>query len=78
MRLMIIGNLEGQLGAATSIAAARGAKVTHFPESQQAFAALCNGKGADLVMVAVQEDIAGFIHDVRTERISVPRILVVY
>ncbi len=69
---MIVGNLEGQLGAATAIASARGATVTHYGQTEQAVRALCDGKGADLVMIAVQEDIAAFIHDIRAERISVP------
>jgi DNA-binding NtrC family response regulator len=74
MQLMIIGSLGGQLGAATSIAAKRGAKVTHFEQPDAALQALCDGKGADIVMIDVRENIATFIHAVRAERISVPVI----
>lgn len=71
MRLMIVGNLEGQLGSATQIALARGATVTHYESTAPALSALREGRGADLVMVAAQEDIAAFIHDLRADRISV-------
>ncbi len=71
---MIVGNLGGQLGAATGIAVKRGAKVTHFERPDQALEALCAGKGADIVMIDVQENVATFIHSVRAERISVPII----
>jgi two-component system, response regulator FlrC len=74
MQLMIVGNLEGQLGAATSIASSRGAKVTHYFLPSDALQALCDGKGADVVMIDVQENVATFIHSVRAERISVPII----
>ena len=36
MRLMIVGSLNGQLGAATKIALDRGAKVVNAPGVQQA------------------------------------------
>jgi two-component system, response regulator FlrC len=72
MQLMIIGSLGGQLGAATAIATKRGAKVTHYEKPEDALQALCDGKGADIVMIDVQENVATFIHSVRAERISVP------
>lgn len=74
MRLTIVGSLEGQIGDAIAIATSRGAKVTHFIEPKDAIDALFSGKGADIVMVDVLEDIASFIHAVRSERISVPII----
>jgi DNA-binding NtrC family response regulator len=74
MRLIIIGNIDGQLGVASEIAANRGATVTHYETSDLAISALCDGRGADLVMIAVQEDIARFINMLRTQRISIPVI----
>jgi two-component system, response regulator FlrC len=72
MRLMIVGDLEGQLAIATEIAAGRGAQVNHYANADVALDALNEGKGADLVMIAVQEDIARFIFALRSQRISVP------
>jgi two-component system, response regulator FlrC len=72
MRLMIIGNIEGQLGVASEIAAKRGAKITHYETSDEAFSALCDGRGADLVMITVQEDIARFINMLKAQRIAIP------
>ena len=74
MRLTIVGSLEGQIGDAIAIATGRGAKVTHFVKPEDALEALFGGRGADIVMVDVQEDVASFIHSVRSERISVPII----
>ena len=36
MRLLIVGGLQGQIGAATKIAMDRGAKVTHAVDIEQA------------------------------------------
>ncbi len=43
MRLLIVGGLQGQIGAATKIAMDRGAKVTHAAIIEQALAALRSG-----------------------------------
>ena len=51
MRLLIIGGLQGQIGAATKIAMDRGAKVTHAGDIDQGLAELRGGRGADLVLV---------------------------
>ena len=53
MRLLIVGGLQGQIGAATKIAMERGAKVTHAIDIEQALASLRGGHGADLVLCDV-------------------------
>ena len=40
MRLMIIGSLDGQIGAASKIAMQRGAKVAHVPDLEAGLTAL--------------------------------------
>ena len=55
MRLMIVGSLNGQISTAGKIAIARGAKVTHCEDTEQAMGALRNGKGADLIMIDVKQ-----------------------
>jgi len=72
MRLLIIGQLNGQLGAATKIAVTRGAKVTHVASNESALASLRSGRGADLIMIDVGEDIRGLIDQMEAERICVP------
>jgi len=72
MRLMIIGDLSGQIGAASSIASSRGAKVSHVATIEAAMDALCSGQGADLLMVDASEDIASLARMLLRERISLP------
>jgi len=70
MRLLIIGELYGQLGTASSIAKSRGAKVAHVPDVEAAMNALRAGQGADLVMIEVREDIEKFINLLVRERFN--------
>ncbi len=72
MRLMIVGELEGHVVAAGKIATAKGAKVMHADSTDRALTALRSGKGADLLMVEIKQDIAGFIGHLKEERIAVP------
>ncbi|MFQ5533704.1 MAG: sigma-54 interaction domain-containing protein [Sphingomonadales bacterium] len=72
MRLLIIGNLNGQLSEATKIAMGRGAKVFHSPDVDSALVSLRAGNGADLAMIDVGADIKGFIERTDAERIFVP------
>ena len=73
MRLLIIGALEGQLGAASQIAMERGAKVTHAPDTDSALGIL-RSRGADLLMVEVSQDIPALIPRLRAEHFSIPVI----
>ena len=72
MRLMIVGSLNGQISTAGKLAVARGAKVIHCEDAEQALGALRAGKGADVVMIDVKQDIAGFVAQLDAERIVVP------
>lgn len=69
---MIVGHLEGHISAAGKIALQRGAKVVHCEDTLQAMGALRNGKGADLVMIDVKQNIAKFIEDLEKERFAIP------
>ena len=57
MRLLIIGTLDGQIGAASQIAIAQGATVAQADDIDGGLNNLRSGKGADLVMVDVTLDI---------------------
>jgi two-component system, response regulator FlrC len=72
MRVLIVGNMSGQLAVASKIAMDRGAKVFQVDTIDQATHALRNGKGADLLLVDVVHDIAALIAQNEAERIRVP------
>ncbi|MDE3016676.1 MAG: sigma-54-dependent Fis family transcriptional regulator [Pseudomonadota bacterium] len=72
MRLLIIGDLYGQIGAASSIAKSRGAKVAHVADIEAAMNALRAGQGADLVMIEVREDIEKLVTLLMRERFNLP------
>ena len=72
MRLLIIGTLDGQVGAASQIALSRGAKVNHVDTIEGGLDFLRAGRGADLVLADVQEDLTTLITSLDSERIAVP------
>lgn len=72
MRLLIVGTLSGQLTTATKMAMDRGAKVTHAERGEQAVDILRAGRGADLLMVDVNIDIAKLISQLNSEHIHLP------
>jgi two-component system response regulator FlrC len=72
MRLLIIGSLSGQIGAASRIAMQRGAKVMQADGISQALDVLRSGQGADLVMCDVAFDIEQLIAAMKAERIHLP------
>lgn len=72
MRVLIIGDLSGQLSAATKIAFERGAQVSHAASAAIALDSLRAGHGADLVMVDVKADIAWLHEALQTEHIAAP------
>jgi DNA-binding NtrC family response regulator len=74
MRVLIIGNLAGQLSTATKIAFDRGAKVLHAQHAAEAMELLRTGRGADIVMIDVHEDIQGLVGGMKQERIAAPVI----
>jgi len=73
MRLLIVGELNGQLGSATSIAVEKGAKVTHAEDESKALE-IMRSRGADLLMVDVALDIKALVHQLKTEHFSVPLV----
>lgn len=72
MRLLIVGSLNGQIGAASKIAIGRGAKVAHADDIDAALHALRSGQGADLVMIDDKLEIERMIASLKGERITVP------
>lgn len=72
MRLLIIGSLGGQVGAASRIAMQRGAKVTQAESIAQAMEVLRSGQSADVAMVDVAFDIEQLLAAMKAERITLP------
>ncbi len=72
MRLLVIGKIDSQVAAASTIARNQGASVNHAPDSETALALLRSGKGADILLVDVRLDIRELITRLNQERIAVP------
>jgi DNA-binding NtrC family response regulator len=68
MRLLVVGAYDAQIGAASKMAKERGASVTHSPDIDAALAMLRAGKGADLVMVDVRQNIRKLTDALKEER----------
>jgi len=74
MRLLIIGSLNGQIGAASQIAMSRGAKVSQVDDIEMALGSLRSGKGADMAMIDVNLAIKSLVDSLANERINLPII----
>ena len=74
MRLLIVGDLGGQLGTASRIARDRGAKVSQIGDVDSAYKMMCEGQGADVILVEIHQDIARLVSLLAAERITVPLI----
>jgi DNA-binding NtrC family response regulator len=72
-RLLIIGSLEGELGAAARVAIARGAKLGHA-EGVAAGLGRLRAEGADLVLVDLRHDVVWLVQALAAERIACPVI----
>lgn len=72
MRVLLVGAMDGQIGAASKIALDQGAEVIHAPDRQAALDILRQGKGVEALMVDVRQDIAALIQSMEAERITVP------
>lgn len=72
MRLLLIGTMDGQIGAASQIAIKKGGSVIHAVDVGEALDLLRSGKGADLIMIDVRLDIYSLVESLNSERISIP------
>ena len=68
MRLLMVGQLGGEMGSASRMAMDAGADVFHAAGVEEALTALRNGQGADLVMIDVTLDVGAFARSVAAER----------
>ena len=71
MELLIVGTLEGQIGAASKIAIAQGGHVSLADSVEAGLEILRSGKTIELVMIDVKLDVYKFISSLEQERINV-------
>lgn len=71
MELLIVGTLDGQIGAASKIAIAQGGHVSLAATVEQALDVLRSGKSVELVMIDVKLDVHKLISSLEQERINV-------
>lgn len=71
MELLIVGTLDGQIGAASKIAIAQGGHVSLADKEETALEILRSGKSIELVMIDVKLDVHRFISALESERINV-------
>ena len=61
MELLIVGTLDGQIGAASKIAIAQGGHVSLADNEERGLEVLRSGKAVELVMIDVKLDVYKFI-----------------
>lgn len=71
MELLIVGTLNGQIGAASKIAISKGGQVSLAGSVEQALEILCSGKNIELIMVDVTLDVHKLISSLESSRINV-------
>ena len=71
MELLIVGTLNGQIGAASKIAVQQGGQVTLADTVERGLEILRNGKSVELVMIDVKLDVYKFISSLEQERMNV-------
>ncbi len=71
MELLIVGTLNGQIGAASKIAIQNGGSVSVADTEEKALDILRSGKSIELVMIDVKLDVYKFISSLESERINV-------
>ena len=71
MELLIVGALNGQIGAASKIAISKGGQVSLAGSVEQALEILCSGKNIELIMVDVTLDVHKLISSLESSRINV-------
>lgn len=70
MELLIVGTLDGQIGAASKIAIAQGGHVSLADDVTSGLEVLRSGKSIELVMIDVKLDVYKFISSMESERLN--------
>ena len=72
MRVLIVGSLAGELGAAARIAIGRGAKLSQADDLDLALVRLRTDAATDIVLCDLALDVAALVRAMAAERIAVP------
>ena len=72
MRVLIVGASDAEIAEASRMAVERGAALRHVANRHQALQELQAGRGADLLLVDVRQDLAGLIQALAAQRILIP------
>ncbi|HEX2581371.1 MAG TPA: sigma-54 dependent transcriptional regulator [Dongiaceae bacterium] len=68
MRLLIVGPMEGHFATAGRLALAKGAKVAHAADPDQALLFLRNGQGADIMLFDIRFSVRAMMENLARER----------
>lgn len=71
MELLIVGTLNGQIGAASKIAMSKGGQVSLADSVEKALEIMRSGKSVELIMIDVTLDVGKLISSLQSERINV-------
>ncbi len=71
MELLIVGTLNGQIGAASKIAMSKGGQVSLADTVEKALEIMRSGKTIELIMIDVTLDVSKLITSLQSERINV-------
>ena len=72
MRVLIIGDLRGQINAATNIACSRGADVLQVTDIENGLDTLRSGKGVELILIDIKQSIQTLVQQLKSEHIHIP------
>lgn len=74
MRLLLIGDMDGYIGAASQIALKRGASIVYVDDVEGGMKTLRSGRSADVILIDVGMPIETLIDHLAAERFSIPVI----
>ena len=72
MRILIVGSMNGQVGAASQIAMKRGARVSLADSVKVALDLMRTGRGGDLILMDAALQVIDLVKGLKTERINTP------
>jgi two-component system response regulator FlrC len=72
MRLLVVGERGREVAEACAIAAGRGVEVRHRSNLEEAMVDVREGRGADLLLIDVRQDVAALVAKLASERIWLP------
>ncbi len=72
MKLLIIGSLDGQIGAASQVAIKKGGEVLHTKDIDDGVDLLCSDNSVEIVMIDVTDDVSKLCSLLKDAKINVP------